>query len=32
VIHASSHFGEVTESKMKKIHGYWGARRMTRLR
>lgn len=32
LIHASSYFGEVTESKMKKIDGYWGARRMTNLR
>jgi cell wall-associated NlpC family hydrolase len=28
LIHASSYFGEVVETKMKYIHGYWGARRL----
>ena len=32
LIHASGYFNKVTESKMKHIHGYWGARRMKRLR
>jgi cell wall-associated NlpC family hydrolase len=32
VIHASSYFGEVVESKMKYIRGYWGARRLRGLR
>ncbi|MDQ3864925.1 MAG: NlpC/P60 family protein [Actinomycetota bacterium] len=32
LVHASSYFGEVTESKMKYIRGYWGAKRMTKLR
>ncbi|HEU4848588.1 MAG TPA: NlpC/P60 family protein, partial [Rubrobacteraceae bacterium] len=31
LIHASSFFGRVVESKMKYIHGYWGARRLKRL-
>jgi cell wall-associated NlpC family hydrolase len=30
LIHASSYFGRVVESKMKHIHGYWGARRLER--
>jgi len=30
LIHASSYFGEVVESKMKYIHGFWGARRVER--
>jgi cell wall-associated NlpC family hydrolase len=30
LIHASSYFGRVVESKMKYIHGYWGARRIER--
>jgi NlpC/P60 family len=30
LIHASSYFGKVVESKMKYIHGYWGARRIER--
>jgi cell wall-associated NlpC family hydrolase len=29
VIHASSYFGKVVESKMKYIHGYWGGKRLT---
>jgi cell wall-associated NlpC family hydrolase len=32
LIHASSYFGKVVESKMKYIRGYWGAKRLTRLR
>jgi cell wall-associated NlpC family hydrolase len=32
LIHASSYFGRVVESKMKYIHGYWGAKRFKRLR
>ncbi len=28
VIHASSYFGEVVETKMRRIAGYWGARRL----
>ena len=32
LIHASSFFGRVVESKMKYIHGYWGAKRLKRLR
>ena len=28
LIHASSYFNEVVESKMKHIHGFWGARRI----
>ena len=28
LIHASGYFGRVVESKMKYIHGYWGARRL----
>jgi cell wall-associated NlpC family hydrolase len=32
LIHASSYFGKVVESKMKYIHGYWGAKRIKRLR
>jgi cell wall-associated NlpC family hydrolase len=32
LIHASSFFGRVVESKMKYIHGYWGAKRLRRLR
>ncbi len=28
LIHASSYFGEVVESKMRYINGYWGARRL----
>jgi NlpC/P60 family len=30
LIHASGYFGEVVESKMKYIHGFWGARRIER--
>ena len=30
LIHASSYFGKVVESKMKYIHGYWGGRRIER--
>ncbi len=30
LIHASGYFGKVVESKMKYIHGYWGARRIER--
>jgi hypothetical protein len=30
LIHASSYFGEVVESKMKYIHGFWGERRIER--
>ena len=32
LIHASSFFGRVVESKMKYIHGYWGAKRLKSLR
>jgi cell wall-associated NlpC family hydrolase len=32
LIHASSYFGRVVESKMKYIRGYWGAKRLKRLR
>lgn len=32
LVHASGYFGEVVESKMKKIKGYWGARRIKKLR
>jgi cell wall-associated NlpC family hydrolase len=32
LVHASSYFGKVVESKMKYIHGYWGAKRLKRLR
>jgi cell wall-associated NlpC family hydrolase len=32
LIHASSYFDEVVESKMKWIDGYWGAKRIKRLR
>jgi cell wall-associated NlpC family hydrolase len=32
LIHASSYFGKVVESKMKYIRGYWGAKRMKKLR
>jgi cell wall-associated NlpC family hydrolase len=28
LIHSSSYFGEVVETKMKYIDGYWGARRL----
>ncbi len=28
LIHAPGYFGEVVESEMKKIKGYWGARRI----
>jgi cell wall-associated NlpC family hydrolase len=28
LIHASSYFGEVVESKMRYIRGYWGAKRL----
>ena len=28
LIHASSYFGQVVESKMRYIRGYWGARRL----
>jgi cell wall-associated NlpC family hydrolase len=28
LVHASSYFGRVVESKMKRIKGYWGARRL----
>lgn len=28
LIHASSYFGRVVESKMKRIGGYWGAKRL----
>jgi len=30
LIHASSYFGRVVESKMRYIRGYWGARRIER--
>jgi hypothetical protein len=30
LVHASGYFGRVVESKMKYIHGYWGARRIER--
>jgi cell wall-associated NlpC family hydrolase len=30
LIHASSYFGRVVESKMRYIHGFWGARRIER--
>jgi cell wall-associated NlpC family hydrolase len=32
LIHASGYFGKVVESKMRYIHGYWGAKRLMRLR
>jgi NlpC/P60 family len=32
VVHASSYFGKVVESKMKYIRGYWGAKRLFRPR
>jgi cell wall-associated NlpC family hydrolase len=32
LVHASSYFGKVVESKMKYIRGYWGAKRLRRLR
>lgn len=32
VIHASSYFGEVVESKMRYIKGFWGAKRFKKLR
>lgn len=32
LVHASGYFGEVVESKMKYIRGYWGARRFKELR
>jgi cell wall-associated NlpC family hydrolase len=32
LIHASSYYGRVVESKMKRIDGYWGAKRIKRLR
>ena len=32
LMHASSYFGEVVESKMKYIRGYWGAKRFRKLR
>jgi cell wall-associated NlpC family hydrolase len=32
LIHASSYFGKVVESKMKYIRGYWGAKRLRDLR
>ena len=32
LIHASSFFGRVVESKMNRINGYWGAKRLTRVR
>ena len=32
LIHASSYFDRVVESKMKKIKGYWGAKRIKKLR
>lgn len=32
LIHASGYFGKVVESKMKYIHGYWGAKRLMKLR
>jgi cell wall-associated NlpC family hydrolase len=32
LIHASSYFGKVVESKMKYIRGYWGAKRLRHLR
>jgi cell wall-associated NlpC family hydrolase len=32
LIHASSYFGKVVESKMKYIRGYWGAKRLKKLR
>jgi cell wall-associated NlpC family hydrolase len=32
LVHASSYYGRVVESKMKRIDGYWGAKRIKRLR
>jgi cell wall-associated NlpC family hydrolase len=32
LVHASGYFGEVVESKMKFIKGYWGAKRIKNLR
>jgi cell wall-associated NlpC family hydrolase len=32
LVHASSYFGRVVESKMKYIRGYWGAKRLKKLR
>jgi cell wall-associated NlpC family hydrolase len=32
LVHASSYFNKVVESKMKYIHGYWGAKRLKKLR
>ena len=32
LIHASGYFGEVVESKMRFIKGYWGAKRIKNLR
>ena len=32
LVHASGYFGEVVESKMKYIKGYWGAKRIKNLR
>jgi cell wall-associated NlpC family hydrolase len=32
LVHASSYFDRVVESKMKWIHGYWGAKRIRKLR
>ena len=31
LIHASSYFGEVVESKIKRFDGCWGAKRLTKL-
>jgi hypothetical protein len=31
LIHASSYFGEVVESNIKKVDGCWGAKRLTKL-
>jgi hypothetical protein len=31
LVHASGYFGEVVESKMKYIRGYWGAKRFRKL-
>jgi cell wall-associated NlpC family hydrolase len=32
LMHASSYYGRVVESKMRMIRGYWGAKRIKRLR
>jgi cell wall-associated NlpC family hydrolase len=31
LIHASSYFGEVVESKIKRFDGCWSAKRLTKL-